>query len=1167
MNALLRSATDYIPIENDYIREMERRRAMTCTTQRALRGLFVSLLAVVASATAGAQVTTADIVGKVTDATGAVVPGAQVAVTNLGTNIARSVTGNETGDYVVNLLPVGRYSVRIEVPGFKVFTVAELTLVAGDRVRVDARMEVGQTSEAVSITAELPALQTDSSTLGTAITSKLVQDLPLNGRNYVQLAQLVPGVSPGPANGLATGTRPDDRRLNSSYSVNGQDPVANNNMIDGMDNNERFIGTIGIRPSIDAIQEFRVQTNLYSAEISRTSGGVINILTKSGTNEFHGSLFEFLRNDRLDANGNYNLTGGTQLPKQKYRQNQYGGSLGGPIIKNKTFFFADYEGLKIRQGIPITSVVPTAKQRIGDFSENCTAGFNSSGICANSSQQLTVANAFGSVPVGAVPFNRLDLSPYNGLLDPIAQKIAAMYPLPNAPGINVTNFASSPVRPQDASTLDGRFDHLFSAAWNLFGRYSLNDITTLQPTGFPDVNGINPGGQFSFAGPNKTRAQNVQLNLVHTVRPNLLVELKGGFWRASIQSKTVNDGKNASNELGFPCNAISCVNTGDIQTFGLPRLVIQAFEGLGDATFVPLLQFDNTFQYSGAVTWTKSGHNVKFGANVIRRQFSLVQSATPRGQFTFNASISAAPAPYNFGFANFLAGIPVTITRQASLYKPGYRSWETGYYVQDDWRATRSLTLNLGVRYDIYTPKTEQYDRLANFDPINSAILVAGKNSSSTTNIPTYYGSIAPRVGFAASFGKSTVLRGGFGLSFFPSDYTSAVALKNPPFTSALSCGSSTTGSLANTGCPAGTGTLSLGAPIPLAPADFPVISNGTLDLTRIPSTTINAIDLNMRTSYNYQFNVTLEKQFGNNVASVGYIGTRGHNLAMALPDINRALPSGNATPNPRPYAASAPRITTIAYFTTQGEASYNALQLTFNRRFTQGLSITSGFTYADGKDDITGLGTSTGGYGNRIGSLSEAVANVRAYDWAPSDFNIKYRWSFGGNYELPFAKSLKGAPGVLLSGWQVNASTIWQTGLPFTVTDQNSVSGVIGLATERPDLVRANFRMSNPTVGSAGQWLDPVAFAMPANFQLGNAPRNIGYGPNQSVINLSLHKIFKLAENYNLQFRAESFNLANHPIFDRPQANFGNANFGKITAMAGTYAPRQIQFALKLLF
>src|SRR3989441_3493315 len=336
--------------------------------------LLIVALLLVLSVCVAAQVTTADVVGRVTDSSGAVLPGVTIVIENLGTGATRSSVSSDTGDYVFNLLPSGRYSVRFELPGFKTFTVASLVLAAGDRARIDAQMMVGALNESVNVEEQARLLKTDTATLGTAITGRLVQDLPLNGRNYVQLAQLVPGISPGPQNGLATGTRPDDRRLNSSYSVNGQDPVANNNLIDGMDNNERFIGTIGVRPSIDAIQEFRVLTNLYSAEISRTSGGVINILTKSGTNDFHGSLFEFLRNDRLDSNGNYNLTGGTQLPKQKFRQNQFGGSLGGPIFKNKTFFFADYEALRIRQGIPLTSGVPTAKQRMGGLSQNCSAG-------------------------------------------------------------------------------------------------------------------------------------------------------------------------------------------------------------------------------------------------------------------------------------------------------------------------------------------------------------------------------------------------------------------------------------------------------------------------------------------------------------------------------------------------------------------------------------------------------------------------------------------------------------------------------------------------------------------------------------------------------------------------------------------------------------------------
>src|SRR5262249_18320953 len=332
-------------------------------------------------------------------------------------------------------------------------------------------------------------------------------------------------------------------------------------------------------------------------------------------------------------------------------------------------------------------------------------------------------------------------------------------------------------------------------------------------------------------------------------------------------------------------------------------------------------------------------------------------------------------------------------------------------------------------------------------------------------------------------------------------------------------------------------------------------------------TTAFTAMDLDFKASYNIQFNLTLEKQFGNNVVTAGYVGTQGRRLAMALGDLNRALPSGTATPNPRPFAASAPRVTAIGYLTPRGDASYNALQLTFNRRFSKGLNLTSGFTWAHGVDEVTGLGTSTGGYGNLVGPLSEAIANTKRYDRATSDFNIKYRWSFGANYEIPWGRSLKGLAGQALSGWQTNGAVTWQTGLPFTVTDQQNVSGVIGGGGERPNRVSENLRVSNPTVGVAGQFLDPAAFALPANFTLGNATRNVGYGPNQSVVNLSLFKIFKLTEKFNLQFRIAVFNLPNHPVFGNPNTSFGNANYGKITMTAGTYTPRQIQFALKLLF
>src|SRR5262245_30472688 len=738
--------------------------------------------------------------------------------------------------------------------------------------------------------------------------------------------------------------------------------------------------------------------------------------------------------------------------------------------------------------------------------------------------------------------------------------------MPNGPGINTTNYASSPVRPQDASTFDARVDHRFSSDLNFFARYSFNDVTTLQPTGFPDVNGINPGGLFAFAGPNETRAQNIHLNLVHVLRPNLLLELKAGYLRTAIQSKTVNDGKNVANDLGFPCNPVSCVNLGDIQTFGLPRLLIQGFQELGDAVFVPLLNFNNTYQSSGALSWTSGAHNVKIGMSLIRRQFTQVQSATSRGTFTFNASAGNAPAPLNYGFANFLFGTPVTVARTTTLFKPGDRTWESGFYLQDDWRVNKWLTLNLGLRYDIFTAKTEQYNRLANFDPVNAVVLVAGQNGSDTVGISTDYGNFAPRFGFAATLRNGLVLRGGFGLSYFPGDYASNGLLKNPPFTSALTCGSSIRGSMIDTGCPAGTGTLSQGSPRPLEVDGFPM-ANGTLDLTSIPPSVFNAIELDYQASYNMQFNLTFEKQFGSNVVSIGYVGTKGYDLAMGIPDLNRALPSGNAIPNLRPYAASAPRVPTIAYLSSQGNASYNALQLSFNRRFSRSLSITSGYTWAHGVDDVTGLGTSTGGYGNLIGPFSQAIANVKSYDRATSDFNIKHRWSFGANYELPFGKSLSGVPRAAFSSWQINGSMIWQTGLPFTVTDQQAVSGIIGGGGERPNRLRNDIKVSEPSVGIAGQYLDPAAFALPAAFTLGNATRNVGYGPNQSVVNMSLFKTFKLTESWNLQFRTEVFNLPNHPVFGNPNTSFGNANFGKITSLAGIYTPRQIQFALKLLF
>ncbi len=433
---------------------------------------LVSMLGMVLlwTLSANAQVTTADVVGTVHDSTGAVIADAKVAITNLGTGLTRTAQSGASGDFVINSLPPGAYSVKIEAPSFKTYNVSTLTLASGDRTRIDAAMQAGQTTETVEVTTATPLLQTDSSTLSSTITSQAVQDLPLNGRNFVQLAQQVPGANGGPGNGLTSGNRPDDRRQTSAISVNGQTEVINNQLIDGIDNNERIIGGLGVRPSVDAIAEFTVQTNDYTAEVGRTAGGVINVITKSGSNNFHGSAYEYFRNDKLDAHSYFDQPGSR---KPGLRQNQYGGSIGGPIIKDKTFFFGDYEGFRQISGqssqiLPVPSLFE--EQNPGNFSDRPTPGLP------------TV------IPTASI--------------DPVGLRYFELYPAPND---GQFSFITPPLaRSQNSSTFDIRVDHHFNDHNLFFARYTYNNVNTFIPGGLPTktINGpngpvtVNPNGLF-----------------------------------------------------------------------------------------------------------------------------------------------------------------------------------------------------------------------------------------------------------------------------------------------------------------------------------------------------------------------------------------------------------------------------------------------------------------------------------------------------------------------------------------------------------------------------------------------------------------------------------------------------------------------------------------------
>lgn len=1075
-------------------------------TRHPYQSIFLLGVVLLWTFSANAQVTTADVVGIVHDPTGAVIANARVSVTNLGTGVTRTAETSAGGDFVINLLPPGTYSVKVEAASFKTFTVTTVTLASGDRTRVDANMQTGQASETVEVTAATPLLQTDTSTLSTTVTSQAVQDLPLNGRNFVQLAQSVPGANGGPGNGLTSGNRPDDRRQTSAISVNGQSEVINNEMIDGMDNNERIIGGIGVRPSVDAISEFQVQTNDYSAEVGRTAGGVVNVITKSGTNNFHGSVYEYFRNDNFDAHSYFDQPG---TAKPELRQNQYGGSIGGPIIKDKTFFFGDYEGFRLISGqssqvLPVPTLFE--EQHPGDFSD-----------------------------IGG---------PVITTIDPIGLAYFKMYPAPNdGPASFITpNLNKS----QNSSTFDIRVDHHFDKNNSLFGRYTYNNVSTLIPGGLPPttVNGVNvnPNGLFfAFAGQAPDKAQQLQVDYTHIFNSNLLVELKAGYLRTNNGSFPLNFGTNVATKLGMPGVDVDALNSGLSQvTFDDNSAAV-----LGDDQFVPISDIDNTYQYSGTVTYTRGRQNIKIGSTLIRRLATEGQSNSGVGTWAFPT------------LPDLLIGTARQVTRNNELNVPHYRFWEPSVFIQDDWRVKNWLTLNLGLRYEIYTPLEEEKNRISNFDPNTASIILAGVNGvSKGGGITTQYNNVAPRIGFAATVGRGMVVRGGYGISYVPFNYTSNVTQKNPPFISVFVYQGANARSLSQ----------GLQPPAP---------SSATAP-TSIP----DAVALNFKNTALQQFNLNVQKDFSGNVLTVGYVGMLGRHIGVTIGDLN-GPPPGPATAaclglsatlqtaclDPlRPFFAQVPSITTgtIGEYFTNGNSSYHALQASFVRRLQNGLTLDVNYTWAHGIDNVTGLS-------NENGDGNTVLPNDNTIDRGNSDLDLRHRIAASANYEIPFGKSLSGIKGGIAKGWQVNFIDIWETGSPFTIVNPNpgqSGAHFFGGNTDRPDQI-GDPNVSNPGLAA---WFNTAAFTPQPLGTIGTTRKNSLFGPHFRHFDFSIFKNFKVTEHSTLQFRAEFFNLTNTGSFGNPGVNNGNNNigsttFGQITTVSTNYTPRQIQFVLKYLF
>ncbi|WP_074652401.1 TonB-dependent receptor [Terriglobus roseus] len=567
-----------------------------------LRNLaFASAFTAMASTPMLAQSVTGDVIGTVTDTTGAVIPNATVTLTDVNTHDIRTLKTGSGGEFTFTLLKPSTYSLTAAAPGFKGFQIASFNLSAGDRAREDAHLAAGSEGETVNVEATTPALRTDSSAMITTVTEKATQELPLNGRNFINLVQVTPGATEGLNNGLASGNRPDDRRQTSSISMNGQADMMNNQTIDGIDNNERVIGSIGVRPSVDAIQEVSVQTNVFTAEVGRAAGAIVNVITKTGTNQFHGTAYEFFRNDVLNAQP---FKFGANIPKPKYRQNQFGGSLGGPIFKDKTFFFADYEGLNIiRNQNPTTTTVPTLFERnnIGNFTDTCST--------TNGVRTCSVVN------------------PTVTAIDNIGRQYFNLFPLPtNSAALN--NYVGTRSDSQFNKTGDARIDHRFSPRDLVYGRYTYNAVDTTIGSLFPAVNSaagtILPGGNLgSYPGPATTRAHQAHLNYVHTFTPNVLLELKAGYTLLDNAQYPLNFGKAINSAFGQP----------NINVDGRTAEMSAVTMTLGGATLgnrPPIVYHENTWQYEGILNYIHGKQTIKVGAGLIRRQDATTQTDTAK---------------------------------------------------------------------------------------------------------------------------------------------------------------------------------------------------------------------------------------------------------------------------------------------------------------------------------------------------------------------------------------------------------------------------------------------------------------------------------------------------------------------------------------------------------
>jgi len=1108
-----------------------------------LKRFLLFLVTLSSSLPCAAQVASAELSGTVLDTSGAVVPAAKVTATSAATNFSRNTESGKDGGYVLTQLPPGDYTVAVEATGFRKLVQTGISLQINQQARVDLTVQLGQLADTVEITGQPPLLEAESSSLGTVVNEKLVNELPLNGRNFIQLATLSPGVNGvgfSAGGTIMSGTRPDDRRPGTEIFANGNREGSNNFLYDGIDDNERLTLSIVLRPAVEAVREFKIQTNLYSADIGRNSGAVVDVITKSGGNQPHGSLFEFLRNSAMDARTFFSPKG-TAFPS--FRLNQFGGSFGGPVEipklyngKNKTFFFVDYEGYRRTSQQFILGNIPTLKMRSGDFSETAPI-YDPLTTRSNPNGSGFIRDQFAN---NQIPASRWD---------PVSVKILNAYPVPTSSG-RFNNYSANLVQQQNWNQGDVRVDHQISPKDQLFARYSIQNTQTTVPstypaTTIPGISGpVNLSDEAAFAGVSFQPAQHAVASYIRVISPLLVNELRAGMnrYRLDYTANQYAPGAALGNQLGVPNANV----TPDEQN--LPIFSSSGYLGIGQTRSLPLFRRENTFEYVDNMTLTKGAHTLKWGVDFRRRQLTIYQTNMGNGRFNFSPALTDSRQPAGVGgdaAASFLLGYPALIGHDYTLNWPGERGSELGLYFADDWRITKKLTLNLGLRWDYYTPFSEVANRWANFNISTGKIDIAGQNGvGQNADVQPYYKNFGPRFGFAYQALTHVVIRGGFGLFYNPtgSEGGSLRLFRQLPFGLTVS---NSPGDI----------TVTPGQRVSNGFAPLPAFN---LSLANNPSGVMFSVDPKFRPSYAEQFNFTVEDeitplQMVLKAATIGNLGRHLYNTYNA----NQAVPGATALNTRRPLYSLDPNVTDVNYFTTNGLSEYYAFQLTADKRFNRGVSVLLGYTWSHAIDNVP---LEFGG-----GSAGPQPQDPRFLylERADSIIDIRQRLTLSYLLELPFGKGKKylnygGPVDWILGGWQTNGILAAQTGLPFSPVLQTSTTNT-GTGS-RPDVIAP---VTYP--GTLQRWFSTGSYGIPAQYTYGNAGRDTLRGPGRTNLDLSLFKNFVIREQTRYEFRAEAFNVLNHPQFGLPNPNIGNGQAGVITSIVGN--PRQLQMGVRFQF